>query len=353
VILRLYAVGDIMLGEQPLTYHFGVDSVIKKKGTHYLFRCVKNIFKDGDIVIGNLEAPLSRNSTKKSYGKDFFRGDPQMAAALKDAHFNILSVANNHMAEHGEAAFLECVSHLEESGIYPVGIKNKPRNLVIKGTRITFLAYSCICDGYGQIPYNTITTPELIYREIELAKKNTDFIIVSLHWGREYCSFPSLVQKNIGRKIIDAGADIIIGSHPHVLQDFEMYKGKLILYSLGNFILDQTFIGITQRSAIASVTINTKDTTIECTYLPIDIDNNEYFPRPLENMTPLEKNHSVGNTKVNEEKYDAVCRKNRNAAKYGMLMQFFKNIHRYPGKFIIWILVEAVKRRTGHASTKT
>ena len=337
-----------MLGEQPLTYHFGVDSVTKKKGIHYLFRCVKDIFKDGDIVFGNLEAPLSRHRPKKSYGRDFFRGYPQMASALKNAHFNVLSVANNHMFEHGEAAFLECVGLLEKTGIYPVGIKNQPRNLVIKGIRITFLAYSCIGDGFGHPPYNLITTPELIYREIELARKNTDLIIVSLHWGREYCSFPSLMQKNIGRKIIDKGADIIIGSHPHVLQDFEMYKGKLIMYSLGNFILDQTFIGMTQRSAIASVAINTDDTTIECTFLPIVIDHNEYFPRVLENTPIFDKNHSVSNLTM----YEKVCRKNRNTAKYSMLMQFFKNMHRYPGKFILWILVEAVKRRTGYARTK-
>ncbi len=166
--LTIYAVGDIMLGEQELCYNFGVKSIIKKKGVDYLFRNVEGIFKSGDIVFGNLEAPISNYTDKKGFEANFFRADPNVIEGLKNANFNVLSVANNHISEHGENAFQSTVNYLKNNNIIPVGVTNETEILEIKNFNIAVIAYSFIEDYYSYNSlYNKVNSGKKILEDIK------------------------------------------------------------------------------------------------------------------------------------------------------------------------------------------
>jgi len=334
--LTIYAVGDIMLGEQPLCYNFGVKSVIKSEGVDYLFKDVKDIFRNGDIVFGNLEAPISNHT-------DVIKG-------LKNANFNVLSVANNHIMEHGERAFLSSVNLLKENNITPIGVANKAEILQINGFKIAVMAYSFIDDFIDNPPYNKINSEKNIIRDIKKINNPMDLIIVSLHWGYEYVLFPSPEQVEIGRKLIDCGADIILGGHPHVLQSYEIYKGKPIVYSLGNFIFDHTYIKSTRKSVIAKIKVdmNTKDIDID--FIPVICDSKEYYPNIadekdgdglLSNISEIRdkiENKFLSDYRSVVGDYLTLANKYKRIAKMQMKMQFIKNMYRYPPNLSINIV---------------
>jgi poly-gamma-glutamate synthesis protein (capsule biosynthesis protein) len=212
--LNIYAVGDIMLGEQGLCYNFGVKSVIKNKGVGYLFTDVKGILKTGDIVFGNLEAPISNETNKRGFETNFFRAAPNVIESLKNANFNVLSVANNHIMEHGGKAFLSTVNSLKENNITPVGVANKTEILEVKGFKVAFMAYSFIDDFIHNSAYNKVKSERKILEDIKKIRDSVDLIIMSLHWGYEYIPFPSPEQVEIGRRLIDCGVDIVLGGIP-------------------------------------------------------------------------------------------------------------------------------------------
>jgi poly-gamma-glutamate synthesis protein (capsule biosynthesis protein) len=340
--LTIYAAGDIMLGEQPLCYNFGVKSVIKNKGVDYLFKDVKDILKTGDIVFGNLEAPISNHTDKKGFDANFFRAEPDVIKGLKNANFNVLSVANNHIMEHGEKAFLSTVTSLKENNITAVGVANKTEILEIDGFKIAIMAYSFVEDFINNSLYNKISSERKILDNIKNIRDSVDLVIVSLHWGYEYIPFPSPEQVEIGRKLIDCGADIIFGGHPHVLQSYEIYKGKPLVYSLGNFIFDHTYIKNTRESIIAKIKVdmNTKDIDID--FIPVTCDPKEYYPKIAEGsdkngiqslvsaMRNKIENKSLSDYRLSVGNYPALASKYKKKAKMEMKMQFIKNLYRYP-----------------------
>jgi poly-gamma-glutamate synthesis protein (capsule biosynthesis protein) len=347
--LTIYAVGDVMLGEQPLCYNFGVKSIIKNKGVDYLFKYVKGIFKNGDIVFGNLEAPISNYTDNNGFEANFFRADPNVIEGLKNAHFNVLSVANNHIMEHGEKAFLSTVKSLKENNITSVGVANKTEILEIEGFKIAIMAYSFVDDFINNSLYNKISSERKILENIKNIRDSVDLIIVSLHWGYEYVPFPSPEQVEIGRKLIKGGANIILGGHSHVLQSYEIYKGKPIVYSLGNFIFDHTYIKSTQETAIAKIRVdmNTKDIDVEI--IPIVCDPKGYYPKIADEKDGDEiLNHTSAIRNKIENKslsdygsvggdYPTLANKYKRNAKREMKMQFIKNIYKYPLKFSIGV----------------
>jgi len=354
--LTIYAVGDIMLGEQPLCYKFGVKSIIKNKGVDYLFKNVKNIFKDGDIIFGNLEAPISDYTDKKGFEANFFRAEPDVVDGLKKANFNVLSVANNHIMEHGKKAFWLTVSKLRKENITPVGVANKIEVLEIDCFKIAIMAYSFIEDFINNSLYNKINSEIKIINDIKSIKKSVDLVILSLHWGHEYVPLPSPEQVWIGRKLIDCGADIIIGGHPHVIQSYEIYKGKPIVYSLGNFIFDYTYIKSTRETAIAKIRVDMDEKNMDIDAIPIVCDTKEYFPKiedekdcdeilslilsvrdNIENKSLSDYCSSIGN-------YLALAKKYKKEAKIHMKMHFIKNLYRYPPNLSIAIIETYLKK---------
>lgn len=237
--LRIAAIGDIAL-----THDY--DQLLLDKGSCYPFENVRNLLKDNDIIFGNLEAPISLLG--KTYPlKCSLRTHPDYLTGIKNAGFNILSLANNHILDYGETAFFDTLDFLTENGIKWFGagenLENarNPAILNINNIKIGFLGY---CDVVIDSPFYASKNKrgiaplklEYVRQDISRLREQVDFIAISIHWGQENWSYPSPGQIQKAHKIIDYGANMILGHHPHVLQGIEEYRHGIIAYSLGNFI---------------------------------------------------------------------------------------------------------------------
>jgi len=245
--IKLSSVGDIMLGDLPACFGFGVGTQMRKHGLSFPFLRVKASLRNSDLVFGNLEAVLSNYKKNKLWLPSLYlRGDPKAAYALKECGFKVVSVANNHMMQHGPNAFRDTINNLKAASIATVGrgdgnnFHSTPFITEVKQIKFGFLGYSLRPEEYspGEILYCQSDNPKKIFADIHKLKKKVDFVILSLHWGDEFIQKPSYVQINMARALIDQGVDVILGHHPHVIQGVEKYKKGLIVYSLGNFIFD-------------------------------------------------------------------------------------------------------------------
>lgn len=251
--IRIIAVGDIMLGR-------GVGMRLENEGRGYTFPFEKTagILKSGDVVFGNLEHPITdnENSLDKRY-KYVLRAKPEAIEGLEYAGFNLLSLANNHILDHYEEGLFDTMDILESKGmVYSGAGRNmqEARKLAViekKGLKVGLLSYTDMSEYFyrGNPSINFIAgedkagvapnKPELIKEDVALAREQVDLLIVSLHWGVEE-SFNVLPEQTaFAHSLIDMGVDAILGHHPHQFHGIEIYKGKPIAYSLGNFIFDQ------------------------------------------------------------------------------------------------------------------
>lgn len=270
------AVGDIMLSRNV------AKEIKEKENTNYPFLKTKELFKNADIVFGNLESPITEGRDIET-GEMIFRTDPSMTEAIKDAGFSILSLANNHTPNFGGEGLIDTFNYLNRYDIKYVGAgknteeTNKPVYINSKGFKFAFLAYtepSIVSVSYEvseNYPGTVFMNLDNLVKNIEEAKNNADFVIVSMHSGDEYVDYPNKYQKKFAHTAIDSGADLVIGHHPHVVQPMEKYNGKYIFYSLGNFIFDQTFSEETQRGLVIKFIFN-KDGIDKLLFLPTLID---------------------------------------------------------------------------------
>jgi poly-gamma-glutamate capsule biosynthesis protein CapA/YwtB (metallophosphatase superfamily) len=277
------AVGDIMLAGRWA-------GKIKKMGYDYPFAAVKNELADGDINIANLESPLARGGSEFTEKKFRFRAEPQVAPAIRKAGFNLVTLANNHSMDFGYGALEETMLNLEKSGIVWIGAgKNldEARQMVVfkvKGKKVAFLGYSLTqpveffaAAGQG----GTAPAVAGIYaKDIAAARKEADYVIVSFHWGTEGKHVAHQGQITVAHKAIDAGADVVIGHHPHVLQGLERYKKGIIFYSLGNFVFASS--SKTSKTSVI-VKLRLSDTVREAEIVPLDVFNKRvnFQPKPL------------------------------------------------------------------------
>lgn len=227
--------GDIMLDR-------GVEYLMNKNSIFYPFEKVSQFLRGVDIVVGNLEGPIVENPPNFSDKSLKFAFSPEVVKGLSFANFNLFSLANNHTFDVGEVGLEETKEFLAKANINFVGHPIRcDKDFLFKKDDIVFLAFN------KTFPFNC-SDREIV--EIVKKTKNSEpkkFLVVIFHWGEEYQFKSSVAQQKLARQVIDAGADLIIGSHPHVVQEIEEYKGKIIFYSLGNFIFDQYFSKETQK----------------------------------------------------------------------------------------------------------
>lgn len=345
--LIIYAVGDIMLGEQPLCYKFGVKSIIKEKGARYIFESFKKIMRDGDIIFGNLEAPISNTTNKKGLEAEFFRGNPAAIEGLKHADFNYVSIANNHIMDHGEKGFLSTIDLLNRNEITPLGVADEIEIIEKKDVNIALLGYSFIEDFADNSYYNKIYSEKEIIEDIIKVRGSADLIVLSLHWGLEYVPFPSIDQIRIGRKLIEAGADIIIGHHPHVIQGYEIYKGKPIIYSLGNFIFDDTYIKSTQTGMLAKIIFDKEYDDIHIDIIPFKSDRKEFCPRLVDIQIEQKILRDMSNLRslIESNSFSSfqMPNKYRKMARTDMKVHFVKTLFKLPLNLIISLIFVYLK----------
>lgn len=242
--VSLVAVGDIMLSRT-------VASKIRDHNDiNYPFLKVSDFLREADITFGNLENPITVGATVAPYTM-ILRADPGVEKALQNAGVDILSLANNHTPDLGKKGIADTLDYLSKVGIEVVGggrdsaEANKPVYLTRKGITFAFLAYNdtdVVPDYYEASNTRAGTAfmrSDKMVDAVKEAKKKAHIVIVSMHAGKEYADKPNESQISFAHQAIDAGAELVIGSHPHVVQPIEKYNGKYILYSLGNFIFDQ------------------------------------------------------------------------------------------------------------------
>ncbi|HLP86746.1 MAG TPA: CapA family protein [Candidatus Paceibacterota bacterium] len=258
----LYFVGDIMLTR-------GVESSVEKNFNGDYNQLFKNVgeLKNADILFGNLEGDVSTigNNVGSKYS---FRMNPEVLEAIKNAGFDIVSFANNHVGDWNMSAFKDTLSRLNENGILKTGAglnKSEAEKVTIiekNGIKFGFLGFTDVGPNWIEAKRDTpgilLASDPAIEDIIKNAKAQSDVLIVSFHFGEEYKTVHNSRQEELAHRAIDNGADIVIGNHPHVIEDVEEYKGKPIVYSLGNFIFDQSFSKDTMRSMLFSVTYENK-----------------------------------------------------------------------------------------------
>jgi poly-gamma-glutamate capsule biosynthesis protein CapA/YwtB (metallophosphatase superfamily) len=274
------AVGDIMLAGRWA-------SIIKKQGYDTSFSATTPEFAKGDINLANLESPIARNGVEFTAKKFRFRAEPELAPALRKAGFQLVTLANNHSMDFGGQALAETMINLEAAGIAWIGAgKNlaearKMALYTIKGKKIAFLSYSLtqpIEFFAGQERPGTAPGYEKpVVADVASARRQADYVIVSFHWGKEGSGTVQSYQRSAAHRAIEAGADVIIGHHPHVLQGVERYKGGIIFYSLGNF----AFASNSQTSAVAAlVRLRLNGAAREAEILPLDVLNSRVRFQP-------------------------------------------------------------------------
>mgnify|MGYP002511031859 CR=1 FL=1 len=217
---------------------------------------LKKTMVDADICMVNQEFAFSDRGEPMEDKQYTFKISPRYTSIFTELGIDIVSLANNHTLDFGREALLDSFDALDQAGILYVGAgkdlerAKKMAVLEVNGIKIGFLAASRVIPvvewNAGKELPGMFTTydPTALIAEIEKGKESCDFLVVYVHWGEEYQEFPEEFQKQMARQYIDAGADAVIGSHPHVLQGLEYYKGKIIAYSLGNYIFfSKTGIG--------------------------------------------------------------------------------------------------------------
>jgi len=228
--------GDIMLGRSVMTRSNLVMDF------RYPFLKVSDILRLADIVFANLESPLISGCPMTNEGLKFC-ADPKMVEGLVFAGVDVVSLANNHTNNYGQKGFDEMVNILSQNGIKSVGMDNFVVQ-EIGGKKFGFLGFD--------FTLHKPTDSDL--KLVSDSDRKVDVLIVGVHWGEEYKSTANSLQQSAAKQIIAAGADIVVGHHPHWVQNTEHINGKPIYYSLGNFVFDQMWSEETKKGLMMKLT---------------------------------------------------------------------------------------------------
>jgi poly-gamma-glutamate synthesis protein (capsule biosynthesis protein) len=291
--VSIAAVGDIMLGDSPQVFGYGVASAIRRDGGRRLFDAVGTTLQEADLTVANLEIALSKTPARARFSDRIYRGDPAVAPVLRAAGIDVVSVCTNHTMQHGEAAFAEFIACLREAGLAVSGADlptpGVSRQVLCErqGVRIAVLSYNFRPMQYtAAAPAWPAPDLPLILGDIEQARGQADVVMVTLHWGDEFISYPSPWQVTTARALVDAGAAIVIGHHPHIVQGVESHRGGVIAYSLGNFVFDQWQPRL-RRSMILHLTVH-DPRRVEYRIEPVFIDDG-YRPVPCADRQRVEE----------------------------------------------------------------
>lgn len=225
-----------------------VASKLEKEGYQYPYEYVRDLFISDDLSVLNLETPVTDRGTPAEDKSFVFKALPKALPSMHQAGVDAVSLANNHTLDQGVEGLLDTMKHLKDNSIHYFGAgKNKqdayaPVYLERQGIKIALCGYSRVIPhadwaaGKNKPGLAVAYDPKEAVKAIQGARENADLVIVVAHWGKERTTELEKHQTSLAHSFVDAGADLIIGGHPHVLQGLERYKGKWIAYSTGNFI---------------------------------------------------------------------------------------------------------------------
>jgi poly-gamma-glutamate synthesis protein (capsule biosynthesis protein) len=247
--IKVLFVGDIML-DRNVAVH------AREVGDQKLFEGAKDLFAWPDALIGNLEGTLTTNPSIAQANHSILRFtfDPHFAEVLSSLGFTAVSLANNHALDFGEFGYDDTVHYLEAEGI---GVFGAPFNDSHLAMRTTLKKKNLCLVGYHSLFKSDYA---MVVQKITSIRFACDYLIVMAHWGEEYTHKPIAQQREAAHAFIDAGADLIIGAHPHIVEPLEIYKNHAIFYSLGNFLFDQGFSAQVKRGLTVEVELDSSTT---------------------------------------------------------------------------------------------
>lgn len=259
--MKLAFVGDISLGEYYLSFGHGPKTYAYKRN---IFENVKEALSDADFVFGNLETPVSNiGLDNKNPESMVLRGDPSHLPMLADVGFKAVSIANNHIVQHGEDVFQDTIRGLESNNIVPMGVSGENISIFEKdGIKVAIIVASDVPDNTdnNQSSYDVLDI-EKIKQNIKDIKDNVNWVVLFLHWGREDCVLPNLHQIELIADFKRAGVNFIVGHHPHIFYPIEVSSDFMSAPSLGNFVFDLCWDDRLMRSGI----------------LHLELSKNEFF----------------------------------------------------------------------------
>ncbi len=293
--VRVVFVGDVMLDDGP-------GKVVASGRDPLAFFAAQ--LRDADFTIGNLECPIATVGESTPHKIYSFRADPRVLTVLK-GRFDALAVANNHSGDYGRDAFVDTISRLERAQISHFGggrnlaEAHAPLWITRNGLRIAVLAYNEFkprsFEATADLPGIAWSEDSQVVSDIRAARAaGADLVIPFMHWGWEREPGPGARQRQLAHLMIDAGADLVVGGHPHVTQGAEYYRGRLIVYSLGNFVFDGFDDAPEKRGWLLRVTLDRKG-LVAWETVTAEIDD-EGTPRPVPGaLTPCGE---AGDTRV-------------------------------------------------------
>ena len=333
--IRISCVGDLLPADTAYTLGTGIGSSMTRLIGYYS-GVENNPFTDSDIVFCNLEAPLISNHGSIKLP---FEGNPAVVQLMKILGISVVSVANNHILDHGAEGFHQTINLLDENGFLTTGTKqegiSKTAWLERKGKKFAFAAFNSINDH----PEDTFIAPlgwEVLLNTLkEIKRQSPDYTIYSFHWGNEYVDYPSPSQVSLAHELIDNGVNIIIGHHPHVVEPVEIYHGGIIIYSLGNFLFDSFWSEKVRNGMQVDLVLN-EDKTIDYQIKPFRIksDFTQDYSKTEEVISMLasaDENMAMlkaGPPEIYQKIYLQESRKLRLQARYKMKFYLLQNIFR-------------------------
>ncbi len=267
---------------------------------------MSGILGRSDVTIGNLESTLSLRGAP-TQGGDSFGGTPALLGPLRRAGFDALSLANNHAGDYGQTALLDTLAALRDSSIRPFGagvLAEAARPAIVErgGVRFGFVGFNAI----GETPRAEPGTPgalsvrmpprtgplvqadlDRVLTAVRRTERQADVVVVLPHWGTQYTHRPEPIQRYVGRALVRAGADLVVGGHPHWVQGVDVVEGVPVLHSLGNFVFDMDFMEHTMEGVVLQATFwGSKLKAVRL--VPCVMDAGSFAPRPARGTVAAE-----------------------------------------------------------------
>ncbi len=350
--LQLAFVGDIALGNHPKAPGFGFYSRYRKEipgnlGSRLLPPTIRP-----DLFFGNLEFALASDSDHPG-NETCCLGVINYIPFLKQAGLTVLNVANNHAWEHEREAFWTTVRSLQAAGIKVVGIPDdfEPADFLrIKGKIVAFLGCSARPrQGFSAQPgYNEFDGNHFLGR-IREARRHADLVCVSIHWGEEFIVIPSEEEKDLARAMLEAGAAVVVGHHPHVLREIETCREGVIAYSLGNFIGDMSWNPVTLQTGCLLVEAEGGRIRGQ-SFFPAVIEK-DFFPRYLDRiesqrfLAEQTENRLRLQRKLPDSGYELFARKALRKNQWLTMGFLLQNLFRYKIAILWQILAHGIRVR--------
>lgn len=365
--IELVAVGDISFGDSAQAVGGGVHAAferLRETNRTYPFEHTARLFDGADIVFGNLETVLShRDMARWNVSSMEMRGHPAAAERLAKAGFTVLNVANNHMMQHGMSAFSDTVGALRAHGLAAVGLAGPghrttvPHRFCVNDLSVTLLGFAFEKDKYAKGPVGYAFGPGCdIVREVAQAKKQSDIVICSVHWGVEFVRHPSREEEELGRRLLDAGATLVLGHHPHVARRVEHYGRGLIAYSLGNFVFDMVWSSWL-RTGLVLRAVLTPDGVERCETKLVWIGD-DYQPRPFPSEEQAAARRAFADLQARPDwagdatEYSAHYEKLVARNRYESYRHFFRTVARRPVNYSMQTLLLTAQRKAAAAFGK-